>query len=128
MNSDILDPGFPSSHSTNSVSIALYLGQWIFKLQNRLGWSTVLFSWLSISSNLKIQLLYLTPELVLALYMTSVIGGRVYTGMHSIGNSFSRPRHDTSLNYLQLILLEGVSWVWLVGYFGLHLGIGTRHG
>lgn len=70
----------------------------------------------------------LTPELVLALYMTSVIGGRVYTGMHSIGNSFSRPRHDTSLNYLQLILLEGVSWVWLVGYFGLQLGIGTRHG
>ncbi|WVQ89999.1 hypothetical protein IAS59_003775 [Cryptococcus gattii] len=61
--------GFPSSHSTNSVSIALYLGQWIFKLQNRLGWSTVLFGWL-----------------ILALYMTSVIGGRVYTGMHSIAD------------------------------------------
>ncbi|OWZ53182.1 sphingosine-1-phosphate phosphatase [Cryptococcus neoformans 125.91] len=61
--------GFPSSHSTNSVSIALYLGQWMFKLQDRLGWPTVLFSWL-----------------MLAVYMTSVIGGRVYTGMHSIAD------------------------------------------
>lgn len=131
VNNDILNSGFPSSHSTNSVSIALYLGQWMFKLQDRLGWPTVLFSWLSTSSSLKIQFLYLTSQLVLAVYMTSVIGGRVYTGMHSIGKCFIYFSLSSSWNFTNLfqpILLEGVSWVWLVGYFGLQLVIGTRHG
>ncbi|WWD21106.1 hypothetical protein CI109_105587 [Kwoniella shandongensis] len=58
--------GFPSSHSTNSVSIALFLGQWIYEARDRIGWSAVLAAWFA-----------------LFFYAISVVGGRFYTGMHS---------------------------------------------
>ncbi|WVF65651.1 hypothetical protein IAT40_000382 [Kwoniella sp. CBS 6097] len=58
--------GFPSSHSTNSVSIALFYGQHLFELRDRVGLNTVLLGWI-----------------LLLIYAFSVVGGRLYTGMHS---------------------------------------------
>ncbi|OCF40255.1 hypothetical protein I317_05949 [Kwoniella heveanensis CBS 569] len=58
--------GFPSSHSTNSVSIALFYGQYLFELRERIGLSCVIFGWA-----------------LLFVYAFSVVGGRLYTGMHS---------------------------------------------
>ncbi|ODN95718.1 hypothetical protein L198_04336 [Cryptococcus wingfieldii CBS 7118] len=58
--------GFPSSHSTNSTSIALFFGQWLFNLRHDVGYLSVVVGWI-----------------LLAIYAASVIGGRVYTGMHS---------------------------------------------
>ncbi|WVQ75462.1 hypothetical protein IAR50_005087 [Cryptococcus sp. DSM 104548] len=58
--------GFPSSHSTNSTSIALFFGQWLFNLRHEVGLAQMLLGWT-----------------LLAVYAGSVIGGRVYTGMHS---------------------------------------------
>ncbi|WVO15304.1 hypothetical protein L204_102960 [Cryptococcus depauperatus] len=58
--------GFPSSHSTNSISIALFFGQWLYQARQQLGWPVVASGWA-----------------ILAVYALSVIGGRVYTGMHS---------------------------------------------
>ncbi|WVQ81355.1 hypothetical protein IAT38_003478 [Cryptococcus sp. DSM 104549] len=58
--------GFPSSHSTNSVSIALFLGQWLYEARESFGTSAVI-----------------TGLSVLMVYAVSVVGGRLYTGMHS---------------------------------------------
>ncbi|WVQ93301.1 hypothetical protein IAU59_000369 [Kwoniella sp. CBS 9459] len=58
--------GFPSSHSTNSVSIAFFYGQYLFELRERIGMSYVLSGWI-----------------LLFVYAFSVVGGRLYTGMHS---------------------------------------------
>jgi membrane-associated phospholipid phosphatase len=35
-------PGFPSSHSTNSVSIALYFAQWLLEERESVGSTTVI--------------------------------------------------------------------------------------
>ncbi|WWC97890.1 hypothetical protein V866_004778 [Kwoniella sp. B9012] len=58
--------GFPSSHSTNSASIALFFGQWLYELRGHVGMPTVIVGWI-----------------FLTIYAASVIGGRLYTGMHS---------------------------------------------
>ncbi|WVW79260.1 hypothetical protein I302_101227 [Kwoniella bestiolae CBS 10118] len=58
--------GFPSSHSTNSTSIALFFGEWLYNLRDHVGMPTVIAGWI-----------------FLAIYAGSVIGGRLYTGMHS---------------------------------------------
>jgi membrane-associated phospholipid phosphatase len=59
--------GFPSSHSTNSVTIALFFAHFIWERQDSLG---------SLSYGL---------YMLLAVYAISVVGGRLYTGMHSTG-------------------------------------------
>ncbi|KAL7421245.1 Long-chain base-1-phosphate phosphatase [Cryptotrichosporon argae] len=61
--------GFPSSHSTNSVSMALYLGAWLYEARARVGLPLVYAGWA-----------------FLGVYAASVVGGRVYTGMHSIAD------------------------------------------
>ncbi|ORY26226.1 phosphatidic acid phosphatase type 2/haloperoxidase [Naematelia encephala] len=58
--------GFPSSHSTSAVSIALLASEWLFRHRDQVGWSALLLGWS-----------------FLAVYMVSVAGGRLYTGMHS---------------------------------------------
>lgn len=37
--------GFPSSHSTNSVSIALFLGEWLFEYREKIGVPILLAAW-----------------------------------------------------------------------------------
>jgi len=78
--------GFPSSHSTNSVSIALYFAQWMLEEREAMG-STALFAGLACTSFMCWTQRRLT--VVLAVYIFSVVGGRVYTGMHSLGMSLS---------------------------------------
>lgn len=66
-----LEYGFPSTHSTNSISIALYIYLWVRKMRESAAGSTTLFdSWLW--------------EAGLLFYGTSVVYGRIYAGMHSI--------------------------------------------
>lgn len=67
-----LEYGFPSTHSTNSVSIALYIYLWIRKLRQ----ITPVESIGIFSSPLW--------EAGLLFYATSVVYGRIYAGMHSI--------------------------------------------
>lgn len=61
--------GFPSSHSTNSVSMALFLGEWLLETRAVVGMPGVLLGWT-----------------VLTIYAASVVGGRLYSGMHSIAD------------------------------------------
>lgn len=69
-----LEYGFPSTHSTNSVSIALYIYLWVRKIREAASMdatgSTLFDSWLW--------------EAGLLFYATSVVYGRIYAGMHSI--------------------------------------------
>jgi len=37
--------GFPSSHSTNSISIALFAAGWLWQEREAAGWGWVLFGW-----------------------------------------------------------------------------------
>lgn len=60
--------GFPSSHSTNSVTIALFFAHFVWERQDAIGASMS-------------YALYV----LLAVYTVSVVGGRLYTGMHSTG-------------------------------------------
>lgn len=60
--------GFPSSHSTNAMSIALYMGQMMWDRKEWFTMPIVYFGWT-----------------VLFLYYASVAGGRIYCGMHSSG-------------------------------------------
>lgn len=61
-----LEYGFPSSHSTNSTSIALFLASWLASSVNSIG-----YTWMAIGMA------------VLTIYAASVIFGRLYCGMHS---------------------------------------------
>ncbi|BEI80981.1 hypothetical protein CcaverHIS002_0201410 [Cutaneotrichosporon cavernicola] len=42
--------GFPSSHSTNSISIALFLGQWLWEQREHVGSSAVVLGWIGMHS------------------------------------------------------------------------------
>ena len=64
-----LEYGFPSTHSTNSVSIALYVYLWVRKIREA-GDAGMFDSWFW--------------EAGLLFYATSVVYGRIYAGMHSI--------------------------------------------
>lgn len=65
-----LEYGFPSTHSTNSVSIALYIYLWIRQIRLSTPASPLFDS--------------LLWEFGLLFYATSVVYGRIYAGMHSI--------------------------------------------
>ena len=89
---DITSVGFPSSHSANSVSIALFLGTWLTLrfTSGEINAQTLVMGRFG-KSTLARHLLRLTedglPPLfvsALALYALSVILGRLYCGMHSI--------------------------------------------
>ncbi|ETS61780.1 hypothetical protein PaG_03877 [Moesziomyces aphidis] len=69
-----LEYGFPSTHSTNSVSIALYIYLWVRRMREHaignVDASGIFDSWLW--------------EAGLLFYGTSVVYGRIYAGMHSV--------------------------------------------
>ncbi|TXT08734.1 hypothetical protein VHUM_02862 [Vanrija humicola] len=58
--------GFPSSHSANASSIALFVAGWLWEERVNVGWTWLTFGWS-----------------VLLVYYLSVAGGRLYSGMHS---------------------------------------------
>jgi dihydrosphingosine 1-phosphate phosphatase len=63
-----LEYGFPSTHSTNSTSIALYIHTLIYRLY--------------LSDNISSRTLYLL-QAAIAWYTFSIVFGRLYCGMHS---------------------------------------------
>ncbi|CAL1708535.1 unnamed protein product [Somion occarium] len=77
-----LEYGFPSTHSTNSMSIALYLFTQIYRL-----YSTPSFS--SVDGVLEPEMMiskttFYAASSVLVFYTFSIVYGRVYTAMHSL--------------------------------------------
>lgn len=63
-----LEYGFPSTHSTNSTSIALYIHTLIYRLY--------------LSETISANTLYLL-QAAIAVYTFSIVFGRLYCGMHS---------------------------------------------
>ena len=62
-----MEYGLPSTHSTNCMSMALFLGAHVHDLHCAGSLSTTSFAiWV----------------VVLILYVISIVGGRLYTGMH----------------------------------------------
>ncbi|KAH9961635.1 hypothetical protein BGW80DRAFT_1210922 [Lactifluus volemus] len=62
-----LEYGFPSTHSTNSMSMALFFGTHVHDLYRAGSLSTAAFAtWIT----------------ALVVYVLSIVGGRLYTGMH----------------------------------------------
>ncbi|KAH9014871.1 hypothetical protein EDB85DRAFT_2157118 [Lactarius pseudohatsudake] len=62
-----LEYGLPSTHSTNSTSMALFLGAHVYDLHRLGSLSTTAFA---------------TSVVVLFVYVFSIVVGRLYTGMH----------------------------------------------
>lgn len=84
--------GFPSSHATNAVTIALFFGSWLYEQQERFGITWMVFGWICALSRVCIWPIAIRSHVaVLAMYATSITGGRVYTGMHSIGAARDLP-------------------------------------
>jgi membrane-associated phospholipid phosphatase len=67
-----LEYGFPSTHSTNSISIAFFLMAWIQE---------------NVSPDDPFRLLGL---LILSVYAISVVFGRIYCGMHSVTGEYRK--------------------------------------
>ncbi|KAG9008124.1 hypothetical protein FRB94_013681 [Tulasnella sp. JGI-2019a] len=64
-----LEYGFPSTHSTNSVSIGLYFGSLLYEKADSLpGWA------------------YVAGQVFLVWYMFSIVFGRLYCAMHSFSD------------------------------------------
>ncbi|KAF5389709.1 hypothetical protein D9757_005966 [Collybiopsis confluens] len=91
-----LEYGFPSTHSTNSVSIALFFFGYIHTFLDP---SQTTVYWLS--------------TVLLALYAFSIVGGRIYTAMHSF------------VDCIFGVLLGGLVWWSVTDQFG-GLGLGRR--
>ncbi|CAK9782950.1 unnamed protein product [Cutaneotrichosporon oleaginosum] len=87
--------GFPSSHSTNSISIALFLGQWLWEQHDSAGSMAVVLGWIG-----------------LAFYFVSVAGGRIYTGMHSLPDIIGGTLLGTLCWIIWVVLGSSISaWV-----------------
>ncbi|WWC73172.1 uncharacterized protein I206_107138 [Kwoniella pini CBS 10737] len=107
--------GFPSSHSTNSVSIALFFGGWLYELRNQVGMTNVVAGWS-----------------FLVVYAASVVGGRLYTGMHSTADIIGGSLMGGTCWLLWLIVGDSTEgWVntgtWLVPAISIPLTLGMVH-
>jgi membrane-associated phospholipid phosphatase len=79
-----LEYGFPSTHSTNSISIALFIYTHVHRLASLPAPSTNLITTLAPPSDWSISLTtYWISALLLALYTFSIVYGRLYCAMHS---------------------------------------------
>lgn len=85
--------GFPSSHSTNSVTIALFFAHFIWERQDSLG---------SLSYGL---------YMLLAVYAISVVGGRLYTGMHSTGTLCDAKVADSVADIIGGSIMGFLCWI-----------------
>lgn len=75
-----LEYGFPSTHSTNSVSIAAYLYMWVLLFRQNPEAATELGVHAVFANRLW--------EAGLLFYSFSVVYGRIYAGMHSMIGKF----------------------------------------
>nr|XP_018259107.1 uncharacterized protein I303_08651 [Kwoniella dejecticola CBS 10117]OBR81265.1 hypothetical protein I303_08651 [Kwoniella dejecticola CBS 10117] len=109
--------GFPSSHSTNSVSIALFFGGWLYELRHQVG----------SSANAPLII-----TVVLFVYAASVVGGRLYTGMHSTADIIGGSLMGAACWLLWVIVgAQTEAWVntgtWLVPAISIPLTLGMVH-
>ena len=79
-----LEYGFPSTHSTNSISIALFIYTHVHRLATLPVPSTNLITTLAPPTDWSISLTtYWISTLLLAWYTFSIVYGRLYCAMHS---------------------------------------------
>lgn len=79
-----LEYGFPSTHSTNSVSIALFMFTHLYRLASQ---STTTLTTLSASGDWSISpTTFWLCNLGLLVYIFSIVFGRLYTAMHSFSD------------------------------------------
>ena len=99
-----LEYGLPSTHSTNCMSMALFLGAYIHDLHRAGSLSTISFaSWVAF----------------LVLYVLSVAGGRLYTGMHSfLDVSIGVALGTTGWVLQRLVMPEVEKWITHSGWSG----------
>ncbi|WWC91291.1 uncharacterized protein L201_006234 [Kwoniella dendrophila CBS 6074] len=107
--------GFPSSHSTNSVSIALFFAEWLYESRHSVGMPTVLAGWIA-----------------LFVYAASVVGGRLYTGMHSTADIIGGSLMGMACWLIWIVIgKQTEAWVntgtWLVPAISIPLTLGMVH-
>ncbi|KAI0253432.1 hypothetical protein BJV78DRAFT_1302210 [Lactifluus subvellereus] len=92
-----LEYGFPSTHSTNCMSMALFLGAHVHDLHHAGSISTAAFAtWIT----------------VLVVYVLSIVGGRLYTGMHGFMDCFVGVLlGTTSWLFQRLVMPEVEGWI-----------------
>lgn len=99
-----LEYGFPSTHSTNSISIALY----VFMHLNRLHIEGSIY-----------PPTYAISVVALIIYASSIVFGRIYTGMHSFTDCIvgvMLGAGNWALHYFFMVYVD--SWVEKGGWIG----------
>ena len=91
MGSHHLEYGFPSTHSTNSVSIALYL-------------HTILYDFYKSEGSTLSALQFHLAQVFLVIYAASIVFGRLYCAMHSFT--------DCVAGILLGTAIWAVQWTW----------------
>ena len=96
--------GFPSTHSTNCMSTALFLSAHVYDL-HRVG---------SLSTTAS-----MTWAAVLMSYVSSIVGGQLYTGMHGfLDVSVGLILGATAWTFQRVVMLEVERWVTHSGWTG----------
>ena len=99
-----LEYGFPSTHSTNCMSMALFLGAHVYDL-HRVG---------SLSTTAS-----MTWAAVLMLYVSSIVGGQLYTGMHDfLDLSVGLILGATAWMFQRVVMPEVERWMIHSGWTG----------
>jgi len=99
-----LEYGFPSTHSTNCMSMALFLGAHVHDLHRAGSLSTTAFA---------------TWVTVLVVYVSSVVGGRLYTGMHGfLDVSVGVILGGTAWTFQRVVMPEVERWMIRSGWTG----------
>ncbi|RXK34902.1 hypothetical protein M231_07836 [Tremella mesenterica] len=87
--------GFLSSHSTNTITVAFYLAQWLWEVRKQTSNPTLLVGFT-----------------VLLIYAASVVGGRLYTGMHSTADVIVGSLLGAACWAIWLVIGDWAEW-WL---------------
>jgi membrane-associated phospholipid phosphatase len=99
-----LEYGFPSTHSTNSISIALFIYTHVHRLASLPAPSTNLITTLAPPSDWSISpTTYWISTVFLAWYTFSIIYGRLYCAMHSFS--------DCALGAMMGAVIWAIYWV-----------------
>lgn len=126
-----LEYGFPSTHSTNSVSIALFFFQLLHRLyktpvssvvqNNVMQNATTVIEGISdvVAETMVSTTTYYMLSGVLLFYMFSIVYGRLYTGMHSFTDCIMGVSLGAAIWALSLVCSDGLhDWIrdsgWIV--------------
>lgn len=120
-----LEYGFPSTHSTNSMSIALYIFSIVYSLYTTptvppesSHISDVFPSIIASGTHISSTTFYIT-SCILTFYIFSIVYGRLYTGMHSFTDCFFGVLLGTLISGLYVWFHPWLDWMvarpsWLV--------------